>query len=219
MIGSAAVARVTKASVSLHAFEAQHLAGEARRRRPGRSCSMKYSSTSPSTRPPGRARPARRARRGAPTRRTLIIGASTMVPAFMRYCWAKRGWAMRRVPSRRRLQLGVALVGLAARSRRSETKSTTRSNVSRVEAGVGRGRAHLARRARRDRRRRRRPCRGRAGRARRARPCARDVASCAPASAASSAARHSSTSKRLDGHEDAPARARRAGGWRGRCAG
>ena len=52
---------------------------------PGVSCSMKYSSTSPSTRPPISGAcvaglvPARR-----PTRRTLIIGASTMVPTFRR---------------------------------------------------------------------------------------------------------------------------------------
>ncbi len=35
----------------------------------------------------------------ARTSRTLIIVSSTMVPTFMRYCWATRGWAMRQRPS------------------------------------------------------------------------------------------------------------------------
>src|SRR6478752_2900988 len=62
---------------------------------PGTSCSMKYSSTSPSTRPAARTAEGLSAPPWRRASRTRTMGASTMVPTFRRYCWASRGWAMR----------------------------------------------------------------------------------------------------------------------------
>jgi hypothetical protein len=58
---------------------------------------MKYSSSSPRTRPPRAITPVGPPATPRPERtsRTLIMVSSTMVPTLSRYCWATRGWLMR----------------------------------------------------------------------------------------------------------------------------
>ena len=68
---------------------------------PGVSVSAKYSSTSPSTRPPRVASvgwPGLRRPLPRPSR-TLSMLDSTMVPTFMRYCWITRAWLARQRPA------------------------------------------------------------------------------------------------------------------------
>ena len=77
-----------------------------RRCRPASSCSRKYSSSWPSTRPPAPV--------GRPfdCSRMSSIGSSMMTPTLSRYCCAIRGWATRHNPSGVLRSLRIAIIAL-----------------------------------------------------------------------------------------------------------
>jgi hypothetical protein len=130
----AVAAREQTASFSRDALEAQHLAGEDEGVA-GVSVSTKYSSISPSTRPPRASLRAGRACRARPSR-TLSMVDSTMVPTFMRYCWARGHWDAPARPC----PAGAwrSAHSCAAHSRRSR-RNRRRVEIGARQPGIGRG--------------------------------------------------------------------------------
>ena len=104
---------------------------------------MKYSSTSPSRRPPrpiGPVCPAPPARER--TRRTFSMSASTMVPTLSRYCWATRGCVDAPAAVRAAADLGEPLVGVQ-RVAAGGDEIDRGVEIRAGEARIGRGGAHL----------------------------------------------------------------------------
>ena len=136
------------------------------------------------------------------TSRTLTIGSSTMVPMLSRYCWATCGLAMRNLPSGGLLAVWRSAHRRGARSRRSR-RNRRRARTAPIRGRDRARRCGLRRRARPDRTASctamPRTCWARTSRP----PETGSSLSCAPCSTASSAASHSSTSKRLDGTNSA----------------
>ena len=180
---------------------------------------MKYSSSSPSTRPKRPIGPVDcLAIARAPTadeahldHRVFDDGAD-IEPVLLRDVRDWRCGTCRR----RLLELGIALIGaqrVAAGG--DEIDDALEGSTSRGRDRARRGGPRRG--ARPDRTARRRPRRGRAAPARRGRRATGSSLSCALRSTASSAASHSSTSKRLEGTKIA-LDGSSSGDWSGRCA-